>query len=66
MTIEDIMLGKGDNYPGLVPLVYTYLGHIGCNADTMDTIDRVRAALTLRPTTSPHSGADDELTFATH
>ena len=41
MTIEEIMLGKGDYYPGLVPLVYAYLGHIGCDADTMDTIDQV-------------------------
>lgn len=42
MTIEEIMLGKGDYYPGLVPLVYAYLGHIGCDADTMDTVDQVR------------------------
>ena len=35
------MLGKGDYYPGLVPLVYAYLGHIGCDADTMDTVDQV-------------------------
>ncbi len=41
MTIEEIMLGKGDYYPGLVPLVYAYLGHIGCDADTMDTVDQV-------------------------
>eukprot|EP00903_Cladosiphon_okamuranus_P014848 g13749.t1 len=40
MTIEEIMLGKGDYYPGLVPLVYAYLGHIGCDADTMDTVDQ--------------------------
>lgn len=42
MTIEEIMLGKGDYYPGLVPLVYAYLGHIGCDADTMDTVDQAR------------------------
>lgn len=41
MTIEEIMLGKGDYYPGLVPLVYAFLGHIGCDADTMDTVDQV-------------------------
>lgn len=45
MTIEEIMLGKGDYYPGLVPLVYAYLGHIGCDADTMDTIDQVCCAV---------------------
>lgn len=41
MTIEEIMLGKGDYYPGLIPLVYAYLGHIGCDSDTMDTVDQV-------------------------
>lgn len=45
MTIEEIMLGKGNYYPGLVPLVYAYLGHIGCDADTMDTVDQVNAKL---------------------
>lgn len=37
----EIMLGKGNYYPGLVPLVYAYLGHIGCDSDTMDTVDQV-------------------------
>lgn len=41
MTIQEIMLGKGNYYPGLVPLVYAYLGHIGCDGDTMDTVDQV-------------------------
>ncbi|CAM9434866.1 unnamed protein product, partial [Choristocarpus tenellus] len=40
MTILEIMLGKGDYYPGLVPLVYAYLGHIGCDEDTMDTVEQ--------------------------
>lgn len=54
MTIEEIMLGKGDYYPGLVPLVYAYLGHIGCDADTMDTIDQARV-LTSRLDNGPCS-----------
>lgn len=41
MSISEIMLGKGNYYPGLIPLVYAYLGHIGCDSDTMDTIDQV-------------------------
>lgn len=48
MTIEEIMLGKGDYYPGLVPLVYAYLGHIGCDADTMDTVDQVRLKIVAK------------------
>lgn len=48
MTIEEIMLGKGDYYPGLVPLVYAYLGHIGCDADTMDTVDQYMVLICKR------------------
>lgn len=48
MTIEEIMLGKGDYYPGLVPLVYAYLGHIGCDADTMDTVDQYMTLICKR------------------
>lgn len=47
MTIEEIMLGKGDYYPGLIPLVYAYLGHIGCDAETMDTVDQVWTVVAL-------------------
>lgn len=43
MTVEEIILGKGDYYPGLIPLVYAYLGHIGCDSDTMHTLDQVPA-----------------------
>lgn len=50
MTIEEIMLGKGDYYPGLIPLVYAYLGHIGCDADTMDTVDQYMTLITKRAT----------------
>ncbi|CAM9700318.1 unnamed protein product [Phaeothamnion confervicola] len=34
MTIQQIMMGKGSYYPGLIPLVYAYLEHIGCDAET--------------------------------
>eukprot|EP00611_Tribonema_gayanum_P021903 TRINITY_DN430_c0_g1_i4.p1 TRINITY_DN430_c0_g1~~TRINITY_DN430_c0_g1_i4.p1 ORF type:complete len:744 (-),score=235.02 TRINITY_DN430_c0_g1_i4:584-2815(-) len=34
MTIEEIMMGKGDYYPGLIPLVHAYLEHIGCDSET--------------------------------
>ena len=55
MTIEEIMLGKGDYYPGLVPLVYAYLGHIGCDADTMDTVDQVRLRIVATCWSVDHS-----------
>jgi len=37
MTMAEIMTGKGDFYPGLIPLVRAYLDHINC-----DTLTRPR------------------------
>jgi len=34
MTVEEIMQGKGDHFPGLVPLCRTYLDFIGCDSVT--------------------------------
>ena len=34
MNMEEIMCGKGDYFPGLIPLVYAYLDHIGCDSLT--------------------------------
>lgn len=35
MTMAEIMTGKGDHFPGLIPLVYAYLDHIQCDSLTM-------------------------------
>jgi len=35
MTMTEIMCGKGDYFPGLIPLVRAYLDHINCDAVTM-------------------------------
>jgi len=37
MTMSEIMCGKGDYFPGLIPLVHAYLDYINC-----DTITRQR------------------------
>jgi glutamate--cysteine ligase catalytic subunit len=37
MTMAEIMTGKGDYFPGLIPLVNAYLDYINC-----DTITRER------------------------
>jgi glutamate--cysteine ligase catalytic subunit len=34
------MCGKGDYYPGLIPLVYSYLDLIGCDSQTMIRVDQ--------------------------
>merc|ERR1712183_34160 len=35
MTMSEIMSGKGDYFPGLIPLILSYLDHINCDAATM-------------------------------
>ena len=39
MTVEEIMTGKGDYYPGLIPLCKTYLDFIGCDSVTRAKVD---------------------------
>lgn len=34
MTMGEIFNGKGDYFPGLLPLVYAYLDFINCDAIT--------------------------------
>jgi glutamate--cysteine ligase catalytic subunit len=34
MTMAEIFLGKGDYYPGLLPLVNAYLDFVNCDPDT--------------------------------
>jgi len=39
MPIEDILMGRGDHFPGLVPLIWGYLDVIGVDGDTRAVID---------------------------
>ena len=39
MTIAEILEGKGDHFPGLVPLCRTYLDFIGCDSVTRAKVD---------------------------
>jgi Glutamate-cysteine ligase len=38
MTMKEIMCGKGNYFPGLIPLIYAYLDHINCDDVTRDRI----------------------------
>ena len=38
MTCAEIIDGKGDYFPGLAPLAYAYLDHIGCDQGTFGRI----------------------------
>merc|ERR1711935_1314155 len=40
MTMKEIMTGKGDYFPGLIPLVRAYLDHINCDDIAYDRISR--------------------------
>ena len=42
MNMTEIMCGKGDYFPGLIPLVYAYLDHINC-----DSVARSRISMYL-------------------
>ncbi|KAL7539988.1 hypothetical protein ACHAXR_010656, partial [Thalassiosira sp. AJA248-18] len=40
MTMAEIMTGKGDYFPGLIPLVYAYLDHIQCDSVAMERMTK--------------------------
>lgn len=58
MTMAEIMCGKGDYYPGLIPLVQAYLDHISCDSVTrsrlntyLDFIERRATGELITPAT---------------
>jgi len=40
MTMEEIMTGKGNYFPGLIPLVYAYLDNINCDTITFERLSK--------------------------
>jgi glutamate--cysteine ligase catalytic subunit len=40
MTMDEIFNGKGNYYPGLIPLVYAYLDYIDCDPETFKRVDQ--------------------------
>ena len=38
MTMKEIMTGKGDYFPGLIPLVFAYLDYIKCDSVTLKRV----------------------------
>jgi len=40
MTMEEIMNGKGENFPGLIPLVYAYLDTLDVGVEEMAKLKR--------------------------
>merc|ERR1711871_22056 len=50
MSIEEIMLGKGEYFPGLVPVVYAYLDLIKCDSLTMERVEQYLELIRRRAT----------------
>lgn len=48
MTIEEIMLGKGSYFTGLIPLVYAYLDYIECDEATRTIVSRYLCLIAKR------------------
>merc|ERR1711979_88338 len=40
MTVKEIMTGKGDYFPGLIPLVSAYLDHIKCDSINKERVSQ--------------------------
>jgi len=50
MTMMEIMMGKGDYYPGLIPLVFAYLDYINCDQTTLDRLTQYLSLIEKRAT----------------
>ena len=50
MTIEEIMLGKADYFPGLIPLCYAYLDYIECDKKTYEKISQYLNLIKMKAT----------------
>merc|ERR1711990_848950 len=48
--MAEIMLGKGDYFPGLLPICYTYLQHIQCDATAFTRIHQYLTFIEKRAT----------------
>lgn len=48
--MAEIMLGKGDHFPGLLPLCYSYLQHIECDAASFPRIHQYLTFIEKRAT----------------
>ena len=72
MTVEEILTGKGDYFPGLITLVHAYLEAIGCDPETGEKVGEYMElktptlALTLAQTLTLTLALALTLTLALH
>jgi glutamate--cysteine ligase catalytic subunit len=48
--MAEIMTGKGDYFPGLIPLILAYLDHINCDSVTMQRLQQYLTFIERRAT----------------
>lgn len=48
MTLDEIFCGKENYYPGLIPLIYSYLEYIRCAPEAFDKIDQYLQYITSK------------------
>jgi glutamate--cysteine ligase catalytic subunit len=58
MSMGEVLGGKGDHFPGLVPLVYAYLEHIQCDRETFKRLDVYLSFIMQRGTGEIGTDAD--------
>lgn len=65
MTMQEIMGGRGDYFPGLVPLIHAYLEHIQCDKVTFKRVDMYLTFITERASGTIQTDADWIRSFVT-
>ena len=63
MTIVQILLGKGPDFPGLIPLMHLYLDFIKCDEETRNMINAYNAFIIRRATGESCTGATYQRNF---
>ena len=48
MSIHDILRGKGESFPGLIPLIHAYLDIIACDKHTRKLVDKYLSFVSMR------------------
>lgn len=61
--MPEIMNGKGDYYPGLIPLIYAYLEHINCDDQSFARIEQYLTLIQRRASGELQTAASWMRTF---
>lgn len=65
MSMREVMGGKGDYFPGIIPLIYAYLDHIQCDRVTFKRVDMYLTFIMERASGTIQTDADWIRNFVT-